>query len=290
MFEAWEGWPVPSTKGKLDSDHHRRGCGSSNNSRPTRRRSCRHHRGGVPAGAAARRPRRPRPHAHPRRGDRPGRTRGVAGRQRLQARGRGRVSRRVRAPRRHLRHLPAGRPRTRCGSSSSATNWNRSAPSPCRASAAWRRQPAVRLLSVEAGHAQGLASRGFITDYLPPDSWVALVEPGDLKEQAKHFFERVADPTGLIVPEAAFANLAAAAERDHLRAAAAERRGVRSPARRVGRAVQRQRPPRARRTRRGRHRRHAARPDRLPDRGRVPPTHRRAEGRQARGVAAACNS
>src|SRR5262249_5439824 len=41
----------------------------------------------------------------------------------------------------------------------------------------------------------------------PPQSWVALVEPGDLREQAKHFFERVADPTGLFLPEAAFANL-----------------------------------------------------------------------------------
>jgi len=69
------------------------------------------------------------------------------------------------------------------------------------------KQPSVRLLSVEAGHAQGLASRGFITDYLPADSRVALVEPADLKEQANHFFERVADATGLIVPQAAHANL-----------------------------------------------------------------------------------
>ena len=69
------------------------------------------------------------------------------------------------------------------------------------------KQPSVRLLSVEAGHAEGLASRGFITDYLPADSWVALVEPADLKEQAHHFFERVADATGLIVPDAVLANL-----------------------------------------------------------------------------------
>ena len=55
----------------------------------------------------------------------------------------------------------------------------------------------------------GLRSRrrGFLTDYLPPNSWVALVEPADLKEQGKHFFERVADPSGLFLPEAAFANL-----------------------------------------------------------------------------------
>ena len=69
------------------------------------------------------------------------------------------------------------------------------------------KRPAVRLLSVETGQALGLSSLGFITDYLPAASRVALVEPGDLKEQAKHFFERVADATGLILPEAAFANL-----------------------------------------------------------------------------------
>ncbi|MBA4065793.1 MAG: transcription-repair coupling factor [Isosphaera sp.] len=48
---------------------------------------------------------------------------------------------------------------------------------------------------------------GFVTDYLPPNSWVVLVEPADLREQGKHFFERVADATGLFRPEAAFANL-----------------------------------------------------------------------------------
>ena len=51
------------------------------------------------------------------------------------------------------------------------------------------------------------ADHGFLTDYLPPHSWVALVEPGDLKEQAKLFFERVADPSGLFTADGAFANL-----------------------------------------------------------------------------------
>ena len=50
-------------------------------------------------------------------------------------------------------------------------------------------------------------SSGFLTDYLPPGSRVVLVEPAELKEQGKHFFERVADPTGLFIPDAAFANL-----------------------------------------------------------------------------------
>ncbi|MCI0702299.1 MAG: transcription-repair coupling factor [Planctomycetia bacterium] len=48
---------------------------------------------------------------------------------------------------------------------------------------------------------------GHLTDYLPPDSWVVLADPRELKEQAKHFFERVADTEGLFTPEAAFARL-----------------------------------------------------------------------------------
>jgi transcription-repair coupling factor (superfamily II helicase) len=77
--------------------------------------------------------------------------------------------------------------------------------------------PAVTLLAVSDNPSQssqgpgtivpGLSGRGFFTDYLPPKSWVVLVEPGDLKEQAKLFFERVADQTGLFTAEGAFANL-----------------------------------------------------------------------------------
>ena len=68
---------------------------------------------------------------------------------------------------------------------------------------------AVTLTGVQGGRdaASGSADRGFLTDYLPANSWVALVEPGDLKEQAKLFFERVADTDGLFVGDAAFANL-----------------------------------------------------------------------------------
>jgi transcription-repair coupling factor (superfamily II helicase) len=36
-----------------------------------------------------------------------------------------------------------------------------------------------------------------LCDYLPADSWTALVEPEDLHEQGKHYLERVADPRGL---------------------------------------------------------------------------------------------
>ena len=48
---------------------------------------------------------------------------------------------------------------------------------------------------------------GFFTDYLPPKSRIALVEPGDLKEHAKLFFERVANASGLFTIEHTFAHL-----------------------------------------------------------------------------------
>jgi transcription-repair coupling factor (superfamily II helicase) len=51
------------------------------------------------------------------------------------------------------------------------------------------------------------AEHGFLTDYLPPQSRVALVEPGDLKEHARLFFDRVADVAGLFTADGAFANL-----------------------------------------------------------------------------------
>jgi len=56
--------------------------------------------------------------------------------------------------------------------------------------------------SPEAGR-----SLGFLFDYFPPESISALVEPGDLKEQARHFFERVADRAGLFTSDGAFAQL-----------------------------------------------------------------------------------
>ncbi|HUR55295.1 MAG TPA: DEAD/DEAH box helicase, partial [Gemmataceae bacterium] len=75
--------------------------------------------------------------------------------------------------------------------------------------------PAVTLLAVSDGSASRAATsdsrvfgdRAFMSDYLPAQSWAVLVEPGDLKEQAKLFFERVADATGLFTAEGAFANL-----------------------------------------------------------------------------------
>ena len=66
----------------------------------------------------------------------------------------------------------------------------------------------VVLLSVEQQGADAPRSpRGHLADYLPPGSWVVLVEPRELKEQAKHFHERVATTDGLWTPEQAFASL-----------------------------------------------------------------------------------
>ena len=52
-------------------------------------------------------------------------------------------------------------------------------------------------------------SMGFVLDYFPPESVVVLVEPNELKEQAKHFFERVAVTDGLFTADGTFANLLA---------------------------------------------------------------------------------
>jgi transcription-repair coupling factor (superfamily II helicase) len=76
------------------------------------------------------------------------------------------------------------------------------------------KKSAVTLLNAESGVGRvggadlpGGSEFGFVTDYLPEGSRVVLVEPSDLKEQGKFFFERVADTTGLFLPSAAFANL-----------------------------------------------------------------------------------
>ena len=67
----------------------------------------------------------------------------------------------------------------------------------------------VILLGLDDRSKSSGSSHGFFTDYLPPNSVVVLVEPGDLKEQAKHFYDRVADPTGLFGVNDTFRNLMA---------------------------------------------------------------------------------
>ena len=74
------------------------------------------------------------------------------------------------------------------------------------------KRDALVVLGVGEGQphkADGRSSLGFLGDYLPPKSVVALVEPQDLKEQGRHFFERVADPAGLFTVDGGFAQLMA---------------------------------------------------------------------------------
>ena len=85
---------------------------------------------------------------------------------------------------------------------------------------------------------------GFFTDYLSPDSRIALIEPGDLKESAKLFFDRVADATGLFDTQHAFGHLMRFPT-IAVSAMPRARSRVGPFAGRIGRAVQRQRPPRA---------------------------------------------
>jgi transcription-repair coupling factor (superfamily II helicase) len=60
--------------------------------------------------------------------------------------------------------------------------------------------------SPPGGGGRGVGS-GALTDYLPPDSWIALCEPRELKEQVKHFHERVASTGDLFTPDQTLAQL-----------------------------------------------------------------------------------
>ena len=100
------------------------------------------------------------------------------------------------------------------------------------------------------------AGRGHLTDYLPADAWVVLVEPNDLHEEGKHFLERgQLGRRGCSPSRGRSSSSSPARTSTVVRPAAARRRGDLPPAGRVGRAVQRQRQPRPRRA--GRRRRAA---------------------------------
>jgi transcription-repair coupling factor (superfamily II helicase) len=51
------------------------------------------------------------------------------------------------------------------------------------------------------------ADLGHIADYFPEGTWVALVEPNDLREEGKHYFARIDDPRGLFSVESTLARL-----------------------------------------------------------------------------------
>jgi len=51
------------------------------------------------------------------------------------------------------------------------------------------------------------ASLGHPADYFPEGTWVALVEPNDLREEGRNYFSRTDDPRGLFSVESTFARL-----------------------------------------------------------------------------------
>jgi transcription-repair coupling factor (superfamily II helicase) len=67
---------------------------------------------------------------------------------------------------------------------------------------------AVQVLG--GGAARGFAAgRGHLTEYLPADAWIVLVEPTELHEQGKFFLEAVASVEGLFTVEGTFRQLVA---------------------------------------------------------------------------------
>jgi len=65
---------------------------------------------------------------------------------------------------------------------------------------------AIEISARPSGPLSG-ALRGHLADFLPPGSWTLLVEPTELEEQGKHFFERVTDVTGLFTIPGVFQQL-----------------------------------------------------------------------------------
>lgn len=69
------------------------------------------------------------------------------------------------------------------------------------------KRKSVTIIGIDMGRTTTGAGIGFLTDYLPENPWIVLVEPNEIKAQGKHFFERVADPVGLFSVEGVFAQL-----------------------------------------------------------------------------------
>ncbi len=66
---------------------------------------------------------------------------------------------------------------------------------------------AVRLTSVPPMDGDHLDDHGNAADSLPEGTWVALVEPSDLREEGRHYLGRSDDARGLFTVEATFARL-----------------------------------------------------------------------------------
>jgi transcription-repair coupling factor (superfamily II helicase) len=73
-----------------------------------------------------------------------------------------------------------------------------------RSSDRWDQVTLTALPPMEPGH---LDEFGHAAEYLANDAWVVLVEPGDLRDEAKQYLGRLDDPTGLFSVEGALAPL-----------------------------------------------------------------------------------
>lgn len=63
------------------------------------------------------------------------------------------------------------------------------------------------IVSASAGLGAGQGQAGLLTDHLPENAWIALVEPNELQEQGKFFLETVADFSGLFNVQGVFSQL-----------------------------------------------------------------------------------
>ncbi|HEY7327100.1 MAG TPA: transcription-repair coupling factor [Gemmataceae bacterium] len=61
--------------------------------------------------------------------------------------------------------------------------------------------------TLPARNVSGGREHGHLCDYLPEDAWTVLVEVEELREQGKHYLERVAEVTGLYSVEGVFGQL-----------------------------------------------------------------------------------
>ena len=68
----------------------------------------------------------------------------------------------------------------------------------------WKTATLTALPPLDLAHARDF---GHMAAYLPENTWVALVEPGDLREEAEHYLSRIDDRSGLFSVDAAFAPL-----------------------------------------------------------------------------------
>jgi transcription-repair coupling factor (superfamily II helicase) len=69
------------------------------------------------------------------------------------------------------------------------------------------RWESVTITALPALDPDRLDDFGHVTEFLPPDSWVALIEPNDLREEGRLYLQRVEDARGLYPVEATFAHL-----------------------------------------------------------------------------------